>query len=176
MNWEELERVLRAKRHTDELSALRSEVSREGEGLKGTRRDILQQSTQMELADLVSKYMSGESVQGATQRHVLAKRVAAVLLQDVKRGTDRQLQAIVVSADRLTDDRVARGMGRPDVAGALARLDSLLRVEGGVVRIVADRDSVTAIYREIGATGSNLAVAIADLVGKLERLEKRGVK
>jgi len=173
MTWDDLESLLRARRHTDELSALRSEVAKEGLGSKVTTRRILQEQAQIEISDLVEKYMTGKHVEGGTSRHQLARRVAATLLEDVRRGTDRTLQRIAEpSPDRLVD-QVPRGTQRMDCESALRRLETFLRDEGGLLRVVGDRESFTAIYRETGATASSLLGAIADLAGKLERV---GVK
>jgi len=68
---------------------------------------------------------------------------------------------------------VPRGTQRMDCESALRRLEAFLRDDGGLIRIVGDRESFTAIYRETGATASSLLGAIADLAGKLERV---GVK
>lgn len=168
MTWEELEQVLRVKRHSDELSELRAEVSKDVGGVRGSRQRVLEEATRMELASLVTKYVAGEAVQGATEKHALAKRVAATLLADVKRDTSKRLERIVVpSQDSLLPPR---GSGRQDITSALMKLENILQEDGGIVRIVSDRDSVTVIYREVGVTADSLGNAIADLIGKIERV------
>lgn len=172
MTFEELVTQLQGRGHRKELEDVRVDVAREIAGLKGSRQQVARAHAETQIARLVAQYMDGTAQPESTARHEVAKRVAATLLADVKRDTNKRLLAVALpSKDRLVD-RPERGSGQIDLGSALARLEAFLQREGGIVRLVGDRDSFTAVYREQGATNSSLNGAIVDLVGKMEREKK----
>jgi len=174
VNWTELIAQLQARGHRRELEEIAASIRKEMSGLRGSRASVAEAHAQMQLSQLVTQYMDGTTHTdiGTTEQRELAKHIAEALLNDVKKDTNKRLMAVVApSPDRLVD-RPERGSGRFDVGSALAKLEVFLKREGGLVRLVGDREAFTAVYREIGATSDTLSGALADLAGKLERSKK----